>query len=176
MARQSDPMGLIPSFTFWGDGCAELARNASEALRHAGLPVTTANLVRFASSLPGSTDDLLNTEWQRTSFCNECLKAAYDLNPRREADEGMRRVFDYFLARFINLPSNAQQMLAEAFVAFIGNIELGVERTQYQRPDDMILSHGTEGSDENKEKVSKSSNLNRPSGREGGGHEPTPGE
>jgi hypothetical protein len=158
--RQVDQMGLVRCFTFLGEGCAELAWNACEALWLAGMPVTIANLLRFASSLPYSAFDLRDAGWQRTSFCNQCLKSAYERTPQQgEAHIRMEAVLGYFLVRFIRMPVIEQVTLLKVFVAFIGDTEseAGMQTGEYwpkfQPTDDMILGDGTEGADENEEEI-----------------------
>jgi hypothetical protein len=152
--RQVDPMDLIRSFISLGE--AELTWNACEALWLAGMPVTTTNLLRFASSLPYPASELLDPGWQRKSFCNQCLKTAYERDPQGEADE-VRRVIDYFFGCFIHLRVMEQVLELDAFVAFIGDIESEAEtktgeyRLQFQPTDD--ICDGTEEVYENEEKV-----------------------
>ncbi len=122
MPLTKDQLPYTVASAFLREGCATMGRNVCEILRLAEVPVTQGSIVDFVNNLAFHPKDLGEKEW-RDACCNVCLARAFSRSGGDDSEQ-MRRLCDYFLTYFPNLPSTAQHMLVEAFNGILGGIKL----------------------------------------------------
>jgi hypothetical protein len=122
-----DPIDLIPEFAFWRDGCRTMAQNICAVLRLAGEPVTPANVMQFAETLPHRRFDLESDSWRR-EYCSQCLMKAWEAASGAKAVRRHDALFAYFFSYFVDRSYPSQVMLKDAIVGILGGLTLDGEK------------------------------------------------
>jgi hypothetical protein len=99
---------------FFGDGCAAMARNISDLLRLAGLPLTRSNVLGIVNSLPMDELHFRDDHPWLGRLCNRALKDACERHVGTPEQARVRELTDYFLS-FALRDAVAQDMLIAAF-------------------------------------------------------------
>lgn len=113
---------------YWKRSNRQLVRNAVDLLALATESVSVPDLYRLVISAPTSPALVASNEWQRNSFCFQCLKAA-DGRPktaREEHDYGI--VADYFLLEFPALSDKTRSIVVSTFTSMIDVLNRGILR------------------------------------------------
>jgi hypothetical protein len=104
---------VTPHWEFFREGCAEMARNASDLLTLAGEPVTREAICEIVESVPFTRDELMDAHWRR-GRCSKTLEKAF-IPQGTPDDERFGKILGYFTWRIPNSSTDALRMLTAAF-------------------------------------------------------------
>jgi len=90
-----DMMDMARGYEFWRDGCRAMAMVVCETLRLANEPVTSANIIKFVTSLPRKESEPALESWQK-GYCGSCLEKAFAAAPKEDAEMLLDYIVRYF--------------------------------------------------------------------------------
>lgn len=116
--RAIEPIDMIPSWSFWRDGCYLFAKNMVTVMERSGILHSEREVVAFLRSLPLDASYLSNPSWKE-GFCSKCLQKAWENTPEADWKEFESSVMDYFLYYFVDRDRVSKFMLIDAFIGFV---------------------------------------------------------
>lgn len=113
---------------YWKRTNLQLMRNAVELLVLAKGRITVPELYRLVISAPTSYAQLHSDDWQRGSFCWECLVEAdrKPKTPRQRADYEL--VADYVCVEWANLSDRTRTVVLSTFTSMLDVLNRGIVR------------------------------------------------
>jgi len=119
---------------YWRRAVRQLMRNAVDLLVMAKDRLSVPDLYRIVISAPTSREDLKSPEWQRGSFCYECLAEAdaKAKTARQKADFEM--VTQFFCWDFCQLSSKTRSVVVSTFTSLTDVMARGLVRELVSGP------------------------------------------
>lgn len=111
-----------------------LCRNALCALVLGRKNVTVPDLHRFITSAPSTPEQVQSEEWQRSSFCFQCLQAA-DRAPKSESQRlDWELSLGYFLNEWPRLSSRTRSVVQSTLTSITDLLSRGAARDMLSSP------------------------------------------
>lgn len=116
---------------YWEDALRQLLANAIDLVVLAKKRLSLQDLARVILTAPQSQAEARSPEWQRSSFCWECLREAVDgldlamdkesdkaaLHELEERREDLRQTVDYWLLDFAGLANRTRSIIVSTFTS-----------------------------------------------------------
>ena len=111
-----------------------LSRNGLLTLVLSGRPVTVPNLHRFITSAPQSLEQVKDEDWQRSSFCFECLQAADKANKTDSQKADFELALTYFLSEWVSLSQRTRSVVQSTLTSATDLLSRGAARDMLSAP------------------------------------------
>ncbi|MGC2160610.1 MAG: hypothetical protein WA634_01755, partial [Silvibacterium sp.] len=111
---------------YWEDSKNQLLRNLIDLIILAKGRITVRDLYGVLSSAPKSIEQSRSAEWQKTSYCYQCLREAYH-NPKTRMKPELFQVLDeYWMGFFAELADKTRSIVASTFTAMTDVMNRGI--------------------------------------------------
>jgi type IV secretory pathway TraG/TraD family ATPase VirD4 len=111
---------------YWEDSKDQLLRNLIDLIILAKGRITVRDLYGVLSSSPKSIEQSRSAEWQKNSYCYQCLREAY-LNPKARMKPELFQVLDeYWMGFFAELADKTRGIVASTFTAMTDVLNRGI--------------------------------------------------
>jgi hypothetical protein len=111
---------------FWEDSKDQLLRNAIDLVILAKGRISVGDLYLVLSSAPKSIEQSKSAEWQRDSFCYQCLREAYHRPKAPMKPEHFQILDEYWMGSFPELAEKTRSIIASTFTAMCDVIRRGL--------------------------------------------------
>ncbi|MBX9653853.1 TraM recognition domain-containing protein [bacterium] len=126
--RSSGKGGGRENGEYWERACRQLCRNLVDLLAFSLGRVSIPELYQLVITAPKSREQLKSKEWQKNSFCYQCLMEAERKRktPRHQRDFGI--VADYFIGEFVDLSPKTRGIIISTFSTLADSLQRGILR------------------------------------------------
>lgn len=124
--RTSSNGGGRENGEYWERACRQLCRNLVDLLAFSRGHISIPDLYRVVISAPKTRQELHDKEWQKRSFCFQCLLEADDKRktPRHQRD--LEIVADYFMEEFVDLSPKTRGIIISTFSTLADSLQRGI--------------------------------------------------
>jgi hypothetical protein len=130
LVRRKKPRGSV-NHEFRQGEYRTMVQNICAVLRLAQEPVTPANVMAFAGSLPLSESQLRGRMWRYT-FCFRCLKKAYDRTEGTKREKQFNDLFGCCIYDFMNRSDCFKRHRLAVLLGVLGGLSLDGTPGLYQ--------------------------------------------
>jgi type IV secretory pathway TraG/TraD family ATPase VirD4 len=113
---------------YWEDSKNQLLRNLTDLIILAKGRITVSDLYEVLSSAPKSVAQTRSAEWQRESYCYQCLREAYHRPKTASQEQDFRNIDRYWCGSFPELAEKTRGIVASTFTAMTDVMNRGIFR------------------------------------------------
>jgi len=124
--RTSSNGGGRENGEYWERACRQLCRNLVDLLAFGRGHISIPDMYRVVISAPKTRQELHDKEWQKRSFCFQCLLEAdaKRKTPRHQRD--LEIVADYFTEEFVDLSPKTRGIIISTFSTLADSLQRGI--------------------------------------------------
>lgn len=111
---------------YWEDSKNQLLRNLIDLVVLAKGRITVSDLYEVLNSAPKSIEQTRSADWQKNSYCYQCLKEAYHGPKTPQQEKDFRIIDGYWFGSFPELAEKTRSIVVSAFSSMTDVMNRGV--------------------------------------------------
>ena len=113
---------------YWEDSKNQLLRNLIDLVVLAKGRITISDLYEVLNSAPKSIEQSQSAEWQKSSYCYQCLKEAYNRPKSAQQEKDFRVIDGFWFGSFPELAEKTRSIVVSTFSAMTDVMNRGILR------------------------------------------------